>query len=127
MATNKITPFTFINSITYDKKDLIKDDPDVLKSYSAYVVNRGLSYFIDTVLQANEMNIANHIDPDMQYYYLMNSISKKKRFSKWNKNSDEILDLIQKEFGVRREIAKQYKKILSTDQIQLIRSKYDSL
>lgn len=39
-----MSPFDFLNSINTSKKDLITDDTSE-KQYSAFMVNRGLSYF----------------------------------------------------------------------------------
>ena len=50
-----ISPFDFINAITYNKDDLMVDDW-AEKQYAPYIVNKGLSYGADTVIQANEMN-----------------------------------------------------------------------
>jgi len=56
-----MNPFDYLNSINYSKQDLMVDD-DTEKAYNAFLVNRGLSYFQDTVLLANEMNKNHHID-----------------------------------------------------------------
>ena len=59
------SPFDYINSISHTKNDLIKDSEDPTraeKDYNAYLVNKGLSYFIDTILFANEMNSHHHLD-----------------------------------------------------------------
>ena len=74
-------PFDYVNSINISKKDIMHDDISE-KSYPAFMVNRALSYFNDTVLYANEMNVNHHIDNKLQYHFLINIIRKKKRFSK---------------------------------------------
>ena len=54
-----MNPFDFINSVSHNKKDLITDseNPEFAeKLYQPFLVNRGLSYFPDTILYANEMN-----------------------------------------------------------------------
>ena len=48
-----ISPFDFINAITYNKNDIMVDDW-AEKQYVPYIVNKGLSYGADTVIQANE-------------------------------------------------------------------------
>ena len=47
------------------------------KDYNSFMVNRGLSYYNDTVIYANEMNIHNQIDSRMQYDFLRNIIRKR--------------------------------------------------
>ena len=49
------------------------------KAYNSFMVNRGLSYFPDTVVIANEMNKHHQIDNKLQYHYLINMIRKRKR------------------------------------------------
>ena len=48
-------PFEFLNDINYGKKYIMVDDL-VEKDYNSFMVNRGLSYFNDKVLRANEIN-----------------------------------------------------------------------
>ena len=50
-----MSPFDYLNSINYTKEDIMVDDISE-KKYNAFMVNRGLSYFYDTVIIANEMN-----------------------------------------------------------------------
>ena len=84
-----MTPFDFINAINLTKKNLFEEDPLAKKDYIPYIINRGLSYFPDTVLYANEMNLNSGIPEDWQFQFFLNSISKKKRFSKWHKKDAE--------------------------------------
>ena len=70
--------FEFINAINDTKVDLFAD-PQAKKDYNAFIVNRGLSYFPDTIFYSNEMNKFNQLDVDMQFDFLLNSIPKKKR------------------------------------------------
>ena len=51
-----MTPFDYLNAINLTKKNIFAEDPLADKEYVPYIVNRGLSYFPDTVLYANEMN-----------------------------------------------------------------------
>ena len=47
-----MSPFDYLNSINDTKQDLMVDDITE-KQYNAFMVNRGLSYFPDTVAVAN--------------------------------------------------------------------------
>ena len=71
----------WLNSVNFTKDDLIDDDPDTIKNYPPYIVNRCLSGHLDTVLYANEMNLHPNLDKDMQYQFYLNSLRKRKRFS----------------------------------------------
>ena len=55
-----MSPFDYLNAINYTKKDIMVDDI-AEKQYNPFMVNRGLSYFQDTVLMANEMNQYAHL------------------------------------------------------------------
>jgi len=51
-----MTPFEYLNAINQSKENLMvgtNNDELAEKDYSAYLVNKGLSYFSDTVLYAN--------------------------------------------------------------------------
>ena len=50
-----MTPFDYLNAINQSKENLIVDELSE-KEYVPFVVNKGLSYFPDTILYANEMN-----------------------------------------------------------------------
>lgn len=119
-----MSPFDFINSINFGKEDLFKD-PQAKKDYKAYLVNRGLSYFPDTILYANEMNINHELDEDLQFYFLLNSIPKKKRFSKWAKKeaTPESLSLVQEYYGYSLDKAKEALSLLSPEQLTMIEEK----
>ena len=71
----------WLNSINMTKKNLIEDDPSVIKDYPPYIVNRCFSGHLDCIFYANEMNIHNALPKDMQYSFYLNSLRKKKRFS----------------------------------------------
>ena len=94
-----MNPFEYVNSINLSKKDIMHDDV-AEKAYAPFMVNRALSYFMDTVLFANEMNVNHHLDSKLQYHFLINIIKKKKRFSKWLKPTEvENLELIKEYYG----------------------------
>ena len=119
-----MTPFDFLNAINETKKDLIKEDPSNEKEYSAWMVNRGLSYFPDTVMYANEMNQRHQISNKWQFQFLLNSIPKKKRFSKWFKREEEKhLKLVMDCYGYSSEKAKQVLGILTQEQLKTIEEK----
>lgn len=119
------TPFDFVNDITHGKKDIIHSSSvpsHIEKQYNAFIVNKSLSYFDDTILFANEMNRAHHLFPSAQYDYLLNTIRSRKRFSKWIKpEKNDDIDLISNFYEVNKQKAKQYIEILSKEQIDNIR------
>lgn len=116
-----MNPFEIINDVTYNKKGIITEDNE--KEYVPFIVNKGLSYFIDTTFQANEMNYNHHVDHVLQFDYLLNSIRKKKRFSKWNKKQElDVLEAIQEYYGYSITKAKDVVGILSDEHIEKLKN-----
>ncbi len=115
----------WLNSINFTKENLM-DDPSTVKEYSPYVINRCLSGHIDCILFANEMNMNPHLNKDMQYYFYLNSLRKRKRFSPWLRK-DKVTDLecIKSYYGYSNEKALQALKILSKEQIAFIKQRLD--
>ena len=123
-----MTPFDFLNEINYGKKDLMIDDIDyqIEKQYNPYIINRGLSYFLDTIVDANEMNIRLHLDKKLQNAYLLNIIRKKKRFSKWHKaEKSELLEIVMKFYGYSIKRAKEVLPLLTAEHIEKMREVLD--
>ena len=89
---SKIELKHWLNSINFNKENLIKENPDILKQYPPYIVNRCLSGFIDTIMVANEVNINHHLSKKLQYEFLLNIVRPKRRFSPWLKK-EKIDDL----------------------------------
>jgi hypothetical protein len=89
------------------------------------MVNRGLSYFPDTVLYANEMNRFQGIPNDWQFFFFLNTIPKKKRFSKWSKKDKETksIQLVKEYFGYSNEKAKDALSVLTEEQLKMIEEK----
>jgi len=107
-----------LESINYTKEDVL--DPNG-KDYVPFVVNKSLSYFMDTVAYANEMNKYPFLDKRMQYDYLKGSIRKRKRFSGWvKKDKSDVIDPIIKYYDVSYRKALEYEKLLTEDQKQEI-------
>jgi len=120
-----ISPFDFINAITYNKNDLMVDDW-AEKQYAPYIVNKGLSYGADTVIQANEMNSRPHLDKKLQFQFLINNIRPKKRFNKWIKaDKIESIEVIKQYYGYSTDKARQVLPLLNQSQIDLIEQKLE--
>ena len=122
-------PFDFINSINFTKKNLMRNtDNDELaeKGYVPFITNKTLSYFTDTLLYSNEMNSLHHLDNKLQYEFYLNSIHKKKRFAKWAKADDnDDLSMISEFYQISLSKAKEAIKILSPEQIKIIKDKME--
>ena len=64
------TPFDFLNAINFTKEDMFKGRKENDKEYVSFVINRGLSYFPDTVMYANEMNRYPDLSNQQQFSFL---------------------------------------------------------
>jgi len=116
----------WLNSINFNKENLIKENPDIVKQYPPFIVNKCLSGHIDCVLFANEMNKHHSLDKDMQYFFYLNSVRKRKRFSPWlRKDKIKDLDCVKQYYGYSNEKASQALKILTPEQIKFIKQRLD--
>ena len=115
--------FDYLNSINATKKDIMEDDI-AEKAYNSFMVNRGLSYFNDTVLMANEMNLYPHLDKRLQFQFLINIVRKRKRFSKWLKPiSESDIEAVKEYYGYSNQKARQALSLLSPEKIGIIKKK----
>ena len=118
-----MSPFDYLTAINQTKKNLPIDESNN-KEYVAFVINRGLSYFADTILYANEMNRLHPLDKTPQFLYLLNSIRPRKRFSKWFKNElTDDLKVISEYFGYSYAKAKQIQNLISSEQLDTMKEK----
>lgn len=120
MTTN---PYDFINEISHGKKDIMHDDLEE-EAYNPYITNRQLSYFPDTVMLANEMNVQHHLDKKLQFSFLLNTVRKRKRFSKWFKPELESdLEAVKEYYGYSNDKARQSLTLLTEEDLVRIRKK----
>jgi hypothetical protein len=116
----EMSPFALISSISNTKIDILENEKD----YNAFMVNRGLSYFPDTVLYANEMNKYHHLDSRLQFDFLINIVRKRNRFSKWNKSSEsEDINAIKLYYGYSNEKARDVLPLLSNANLNTIKGR----
>lgn len=117
-------PFEYVNAINFHKN--IPDEEFDEKAYVPFIINKQFSYFEDTVLIANEMNLRSSIPNISQFKFFINIIRPRKRFSKWAKpDKDEKLNLIVEYFGYNYEKAKSVYNILTDDDYEKIKTKLD--
>ena len=118
-----MNPFEYLNSINMTKQDIMIDDI-AEKGYNSFIVNRSLSYFNDTVLYANEMNVNHHIDNRLQFDFFINIVRKKKRFSKFMKpETVSDVEAVKEYYGYSNEKAKSALTLLTSDQINELKKK----
>jgi hypothetical protein len=113
----------YLNAINHTKEPLMNtEDEQVEKKYAPFVVNRCLSYFIDTILHVNQINEFPNTDKKMQFDYLQNSLRKRKRFSKWQKKEIiENLEIVKDYYGYSNQKATEIIDMLSNENIEEMR------
>lgn len=110
-----------IPSIQQTKKEVVTSDNE--KEYNPYIVNRAISFHLDMIMQANQMNMLPNTDKLLQYHYLLNSVRSYKRpFQKWQKREDiDGLELVKEYYNYSNDKAKEALSLLSKDQLDEIR------
>ena len=115
----------YLPAINHTKKNLMDSD-DVMweKKYPAFMVNKVLSGFQDTVILCNEMNRNHFLDRDMQFQFLLNSIRSKKRFTPYVRRSKiKDIECVKEYYGYSNEKAKSALDILTNEQLKLIKAR----
>lgn len=123
----KLSPFDFLASINSpEKHDLIRTAQDPVqaeKDYVSFIVNRGLSYFSDTILYSNEINKYPDLPKQAQYDFLRLSIRPRKRFSKWFKpEENNSLEVIKTIFNYSDQKASTILNILTKEELEELRN-----
>jgi len=125
-----MSPFDFVNAInSQSKKDIMtgtENDELAESRYVPFVVNRALSYFPDTLMHANCMNIHHILDHKPQFHYLLNIVRPARRMSKWAKKQDSDIQLIMQYYSYSVDKAKQVLPLLSSEQLSIIKIKLQS-
>ena len=118
-----MNPFDYLKAINETKKDIMVDDI-AEKEYNPFIINRGLSFFRDTILYANEMNRYHHLDHRLQFDFFINIIKRKKRWSKWIKPQEVAnLELIKEYYGHSNEKAKSALSLMSNEHIEELKQR----
>lgn len=126
--SKKKSPLTIIlNSI--NKKTELLDKEYIEREYVPFVVNKLMSYFLDTVLYADNMNKAYNLDKYSQYLYYYHGVRKGNRFSPLHKPDmskyKETLELIKEYYNYSDQKALEALRILTDKNIETIQRKMD--
>jgi hypothetical protein len=120
-------PSDFIKAINKKtNRDLIRgsDNPDLMaKEYIPWQINRGLSFYVDCIILANDMNMRPHLTNIMQNDYFINTIRPNNRFSTWHKKEKDSVDMlaVMEYYNVGHNKAQEFLKVLTKKQIDLIK------
>ena len=123
------------NSINSGKVLIDLDKPQEFK-YSKWRTNSSLSMHKDTIDVAQKMNQNHHLSDKLHYHFLFHKVHKQKRYGKKKTDQDKklekqleqeakIISLIQDYYKYNIVRAKEAYKILTKDQIELIKQKQE--
>jgi clamp loader A subunit len=121
----------FLKSIHNTKNNMLDEssgmNPELVeKEYKkyAYIINRNLSNFPDTIFYAQAMNMRSSLDGKMQYLFQLYGVPKRNRFAKSEKVEDpENLEIIKEYYGFSSKKARTALEILSDEDIEYIKTK----
>ena len=114
----------YLNSINHRKDNLMDTEDEMWeKKYPAFIVNKCLAPFADTIGLVNEINIHHHLDNKLQFDFLLNSIRPRKRYTPWMKaNKITNLEYVKEYYGYSNAKAKSALEILNDEQIKTIKN-----
>lgn len=119
------SPFDFVKAIQQSKVDLIRtsDNPDLAeKSYNAFLTNKALSFHVDSILHANEMNVNHQLNNIQQNDYYINTVRSMKRPHVWlKKSSDEDIQFLSEHFNINQVRAQETLNVIGTDKVAELR------
>ena len=116
-----VNPFDFVKSIN-DKKYI-----DDVSGYNPYLTNRSLSYHLDAVMMAQEMNKYPRLPHICQYDFLYQAVRKGRRFGGWYKeDTNPHLEMEMEFYGYSKQKALQALQILTQDQLRQIKERMDT-
>lgn len=117
-------PFKFLDAITWSKDDEWQESDQT--DYVAFLINRHFSQFPDTVMYANDLNQRHDLSKRMQFLYLINSLPKRKRFSKWKKKTENAdIPVISKFLQCSHAKAEELLPLVSEPQLEVMRKHHE--
>ena len=115
-----MNPFDYVKAIN-EKRPVPH-----LYDYNPFLTVGSLSYSLDTVMLANEMNRLPNTDPGLQFHFFYESVRKGKRFQKWHKPVVPAhVDAVMTYYGYSRQKALEALQVLTQDNIKDILSELD--
>ena len=104
-----------LKSVNQSKEDIFKGEPEAMvkKDYVPFTINKSLSYFADSILHANEMNLHPDLPATMQYHYMLRSLRPRKRFAYWTRPIDsKKIHAVMDHYGFSYRVAEEAMKTL---------------
>jgi len=122
------------NSINSGKEPLSLENQEF--KYEKWRTNTSLTNHLDTIMDANQMNLNYHLSDQMHYHYLFYSVRKKKRFGSKKSERDKQLEREQKEEADKIALISEYYKyntvnakaalkVLTESQLEIIKRRLE--
>ena len=113
----------YLKSINKTKEKLMDSDDKMWeKKYPAFIINKCVAPFPDTIHLVNEMNIHHHLDSKLQFDFLLNSLRPRDRYTPWLKAKKiKNIEYVKEYYGYSNEKAKIALDILDDEQISAIK------
>jgi hypothetical protein len=122
------------NSINSGKEPLSLENQEF--KYEKWRTNTSLTNHLDTIMDANQMNLNYHLSDQMHYDYLFYSVRKKKRFGSKKSERDKQLEREQKEEADKIALISEYYKyntvnakaalkVLTESQLEIIKRRLE--
>ena len=113
----------YLKSINKTKEKLMDSEDKMWeKKYPAFIINKCVAPFSDTIHLVNEMNIHHHLDSKLQFDFLLNSLRRRDRYTPWLKAKKiKNLEYVKEYYGYNNEKAKVALDILDDEQIETIK------
>jgi hypothetical protein len=113
-----------VNSI--NNKDYLYDEFIFKKEYKQYTILQAFSYYPDTIMLVNELNMYGGISNKEHYDFLFNATTKRNRRSKWFKNrKDNIVAELSVAYQVSEHKMQEILHVLTEDQINYLKEKIE--
>ena len=117
----KLNPFDYVKAIN-EKKEM-----EHVRDYNPYLTNRALSYHLDTVMIANEMNKHHRLPPECQFDFLYHTVRKGRRFGGWYKEEENPhLEMVMEYYNYSKQKALAALKVLTRSDLKQIAEKMDT-
>lgn len=115
---SKVSPFDIVKHLN-EKTSLDFE----ISEYNPWMINKALSFHMQTIPYAYEMNKAYNLDKDIQYRFYVEAVPKGKRYGKWEKKApnSEIVGLIMHKYSCNNKVALEYASLLNEEQQQKLR------
>ena len=113
----------YLNAINSTKEKLMDSEDEMWeKKYPAFIVNKCVAPFQDTIFLVNEINMNHHMDKKPQFDFVINRLRKRKRYTPWLKAKKiKNLEYVKEYYGYSNAKAKSALNILNDEQIKTIK------